>query len=186
MASYQVRMTAAYEQPRIRTVVVPENGTTGAIVDTTDPTVRELELIYKYGQNDFQPQPICSISVGDVIELNGLLFLVCGLGHKEISQADYEEFVKLSTDQRRDWTRMSKEEREEMHRKWAASHTIDEEGWRALREMATELRLALSEEKQLEQLESDMNDESLPAEDRLDAALEIKTILGMTPATGET
>jgi len=44
---------------------------------------RLLDAAFYYGQNDFQPQPLPSVSVGDVIELdNGSLHRVEGVGFK--------------------------------------------------------------------------------------------------------
>ena len=68
MASYQVRMTH-YEPPRTREVEVPNDELTGSIE-------HDLELIFRYGQNDFQPIPgIYSVSVGDVVEYNDQLYM---------------------------------------------------------------------------------------------------------------
>ena len=92
---YQVRMTAAYAPPRTREVSVPTEELTGVLE-------RDLDLIFKYGQNDFQPQPrMCSVSIADVIEFNDLLYLVLPTGFKEISQLEYEEFIDLPLEKRR-------------------------------------------------------------------------------------
>jgi len=94
MASYQVRMTH-YEPPRTREVEVPNDELTGSIE-------HDLELIFRYGQNDFQPIPgIYSVSVGDVVEYNDQLYMAKALGYKQISLLEYEEFVDL--DERKRW-----------------------------------------------------------------------------------
>jgi hypothetical protein len=52
-----------------------------------------LEAVFHYGQNDFQPQQIPSVSVGDVIQQNNKYFMVKSLGFEEISK---EQFDNLS------------------------------------------------------------------------------------------
>jgi hypothetical protein len=42
-----------------------------------------LELVFKYGQNDFQPKPFASVSVGDVIRFRGRRVKVAGTGFEE-------------------------------------------------------------------------------------------------------
>lgn len=45
----------------------------------------KLGLTYQYGQNDFQPKPIRSVSVGDVIKLpDGSLHRVRGAGFESL------------------------------------------------------------------------------------------------------
>jgi len=53
-----------------------------------EPTNEELlESVYFYGQNDFQPKPIRSVSCGDVIELpDGSLHKVLGAGFESLPQ----------------------------------------------------------------------------------------------------
>lgn len=46
-----------------------------------------LELAFYYGQNDFQPLPFPSLSVGDVVEMDGQLFRVEGCGWTNISRS---------------------------------------------------------------------------------------------------
>jgi len=43
-----------------------------------------LELAFKYGQNDFQPKPFASVSVGDVIRFRGRRIEVTGMGFKDL------------------------------------------------------------------------------------------------------
>ena len=93
MASFQVRITS-YEPPRTREVEVPSEELTGEIA-------HDLELIFRYGQNDFQPQNCYSVSVGDVIEYHDQLYMVKAMGHKAISLLEYEEFIDL--DERKRW-----------------------------------------------------------------------------------
>lgn len=42
--------------------------------------VHNLSLIYKYGQNEFQPQNLPSVSVGDQIYYGNYMYVVMGLG----------------------------------------------------------------------------------------------------------
>jgi len=46
-----------------------------------------LELVFKYGQNDFQPKPFASVSVGDVIRFRGRRIEVAGMGFKDLGWA---------------------------------------------------------------------------------------------------
>ena len=47
-----------------------------------------LELIFRYGQNDFQPKQVPSVSVGDVIRIDGKRFLVSAMGFKKIGKEE--------------------------------------------------------------------------------------------------
>ena len=67
-------------------------------VDIGEPAegeLQRLEQVFYFGQNDFQPQPCCSVSVGDVAELDGKLFLCAPMGWKEISTEQYDELLAL-------------------------------------------------------------------------------------------
>lgn len=73
---YEVEMQA-FQDGVIREVNVPD--------DELKPGDEEhnLELIFKYGQNDFQPvRGRCSVSVDDVIRYEGKRFGVVGVGFK--------------------------------------------------------------------------------------------------------
>lgn len=69
---FEVEMLA-FEGGKIREVEVP------------DDDERLLNLVFHYGQNDFQPLPICSVSVGDVIRLGNRKFRVDSLGFSEVT-----------------------------------------------------------------------------------------------------
>lgn len=44
-----------------------------------------LEMVFYYGQNDFQPKPVRSVSCGDVVELpDGSLHMVLGSGYEHL------------------------------------------------------------------------------------------------------
>jgi hypothetical protein len=70
------------------------------ILADMDPSLREdllpssiLELIFKYGQNDFMQvePPCCSVSVCDVVELDGELHMVGGTGFFKISRDTFDD-----------------------------------------------------------------------------------------------
>lgn len=54
-----------------------------------------LELVFHYGQNDFQPQRCPSVSVGDVAVIDDRHFLCAAVGWKQISAEKLEEYKKL-------------------------------------------------------------------------------------------
>ena len=66
------------------------------IVDLPDDMVGEsdqaghlLDLTFYFGQNDFQPKPVRSVSVGDVIELpDGALHRVLGIGFESLGDRE--------------------------------------------------------------------------------------------------
>lgn len=62
---------------------------------------QRLELVFHYGQNDNQPATdCCSVSCGDVIDMDGKLFLVLALGYKEITEETFEQYRKMSVEER--------------------------------------------------------------------------------------
>lgn len=74
----EVEMSAFMGPDVIRPVDVPMDEFLGA------DEAGQLELVFLYGQNDFQPKQFCSVSVGDVVRLNGRRFKVAGLGFEEV------------------------------------------------------------------------------------------------------
>lgn len=91
---YKVQMLAfmdpdANGQPLIREVNVPD-------AEVTDNLSELLERIFYYGQNDFQPvADRCSVSVGDVAEVNDKLFIVKAIGWGLITPEQLEAFKQL-------------------------------------------------------------------------------------------
>lgn len=78
----------AFCEGKIREVEIP--------ADKCPESVSEsvlLEMVFHFGQNDFQPLPIPSVSVGDVVLLNGARFLCRMSGWKELNEADYQSHV---------------------------------------------------------------------------------------------
>jgi hypothetical protein len=91
---YKAYMTAFKTKADTREIEIPNE----AIKDKSQDQI--LELIYKHGQNDFQSMPSPSISVGDIIELEGRYFMVRPFGFSEISKEDFDkvdEFAPLGS-----------------------------------------------------------------------------------------
>lgn len=84
----------AFAEGGIREVDVPDAEITEGDVDGL------LNLVFNCGQNDFKPQPIYSVSVGDVILLptygdSTRYFLIKAIGFQEILYDDYERYKSL-------------------------------------------------------------------------------------------
>lgn len=76
----------------IREVNVPDKEITGNINS-------DLERIFYWGQNDFQPvKNRCSVSVGDVVDYFGRYFVVRGSGWMEISASKLKELQAIVAD----------------------------------------------------------------------------------------
>lgn len=98
---FNVRMIAHHDVNTVRPVYVPAYA---------HKTVEDLlDDVFKYGQNDFVCGPdaevirrtICSVSVGDVIELPvGGDYLVKPIGFQMLVSPDYENYKKMSLDDR--------------------------------------------------------------------------------------
>ncbi|CAK9251247.1 unnamed protein product [Sphagnum jensenii] len=76
------------EPTKIRKVTVPA-------VAMSDDVNTLLSRIYRYGQNDVQPQRVCSVSAGDVICIGEKFFLVAMTGFKEITADDVKEIEAM-------------------------------------------------------------------------------------------
>lgn len=93
---FKVQMLAYQGEQCSREVEVPASVITAGISDK-----QLLELIYIYGQNDMQVvEGVCSVSVGDVIELGDKLYQVCMVGFKEMSRDEYDKYLGMSQDER--------------------------------------------------------------------------------------
>jgi hypothetical protein len=91
---FKVRMLAFGDPGDVREVDVPDEELSRKTTKTTQQNF-VLELIFKYGQNDFQPQQMPSVSMGDVIEYEGKFFAVCALGFRRlIKLEDYEALTQ--------------------------------------------------------------------------------------------
>jgi hypothetical protein len=79
-----------YQNGKIRPVTVPDP------LDTINPMGR-LGLIFQYGQNDVQPiKGCCSVSMGDVIEMDGKHWLILPVGFKELNAEEYSAWLDSS------------------------------------------------------------------------------------------
>jgi len=83
-----VQMTAFCNRHTVRLVKIPKAELDAYSVDNMDGI---LDLVFKYGQNDFQPQELPSVSVGDVIRAGVGLFQVKPSGFKQISEDDLKK-----------------------------------------------------------------------------------------------
>lgn len=81
---FNVEMLAFGKPNEIRKVDVPNSQITNDLMDN-------LQLIFHYGQNDFQDRPHPSVSVGDVIEYNGKNYTVDFVGFSEIAEDQLED-----------------------------------------------------------------------------------------------
>ena len=73
------------DRSQIRYVDIPDEELT-----STKDIKSILELVFKYGQNDFQRQPYPSVSVGDIAEVNGRFFMVLGSGWGEMTKEEFD------------------------------------------------------------------------------------------------
>ena len=85
------------EAVKIRPVQIPDSETirSAKIADVEQLCESEklaviLESVFRFGQNDFQPLPFRSVSVGDVVSLEGRLFIVEMAGFREIDRTEYQ------------------------------------------------------------------------------------------------
>jgi hypothetical protein len=84
---FKVRMLAFAEanDVPIRVVKVPDAELNGVVE-------HDLERIFYWGQNDFQPQNMCSVSVGDVVEFNNELWMVVTVGFRKLTAEEYVDY----------------------------------------------------------------------------------------------
>jgi hypothetical protein len=87
---FKVQMLAFGQPGEIREVEVPQEKIMGQPPKTIE---QQLDEIYYYGQNEFQPQQHPSVSMGDVIEYSGDYWLVCGIGFRKMTQAGYIKYL---------------------------------------------------------------------------------------------
>lgn len=90
MKTIQVEMLGFGEKGVFRPVNIPEEQ------PNQDTTEGLLEAVFYWGQNDFQPSgEHYSVSVGDVIWLDGEKWLVKGAGFKKLDEAEYIGYSNL-------------------------------------------------------------------------------------------
>lgn len=80
----------AFEDGVVRQVEVPDDK-----VILTKSHLDLLELIFFNGQNDFQPQQVCSVSVGDVAEIGDKFYRCEIVGWKEIAPEKLREYEAM-------------------------------------------------------------------------------------------
>lgn len=73
----------AFGNGAIREVDIPDKETEGKSQEEI------LDLVFYYGQNDFQPKQIQSVSCGDVVRLNDKRFRVATVGFEEVTDEGY-------------------------------------------------------------------------------------------------
>ena len=82
----RVHMLAFGDPGEIRMVEVPDDR-------WTDNNEKNLDIVFQYGQNDFQPQNHPSVSVGDIIELDNQFFMVRPIGFLGLTHDQYMEYT---------------------------------------------------------------------------------------------
>lgn len=90
----KVHMLSFLSDNQVREVEVPPVVYVGTEEEKTEAL---LDSVFYYGQNNVQPvEGICSVSMGDVIELDdGRLFVVKGLGFGEINKEQFDAYKAL-------------------------------------------------------------------------------------------
>ena len=92
---FKVHMLA-FMDGEIRNVNVPDEEIFGMLVSyflDFGSINQLLERIFYWGQNDFQPVcNRCSVSMGDVAEINGMFFVYQSMGWKQLSAEQLEEY----------------------------------------------------------------------------------------------
>lgn len=85
--TFRVQMLAFGEPGEVREVDVPVT----QLEVCTDQPWGTLGCVFHYGQNDFQPKDHCSVSVGDVIELNDDKYAVLPVGFRKLTECEYDD-----------------------------------------------------------------------------------------------
>ena len=101
--TYEVHLLA-FEDDMIRPVEVPFEDEAKAMNHNAI-----LDLIFRYGQNDFQRLPIRIVSVGDVIDYFGRFFMVRPVGFAEISLKEFNEYKEIPI-RNRPWSLLARGE----------------------------------------------------------------------------
>ena len=91
----------AFENGKVRIVNLPDSEVeVGSDLKPEYQVNILLDLVFHYGQNDFQSRPISSISAGDVIELDNEYYLVKAIGFKKMLAEEFEQYKNLEQDAR--------------------------------------------------------------------------------------
>jgi len=106
---FKVHMLAFMDPYCVREVDVPndvlrkqlEESDTSTLENAELSVTHLLELIFYYGQNDFQPNPcICSVSMGDVAEVKGKYFICMAVGWLEMNPDQFESYKACDREKR--------------------------------------------------------------------------------------
>ena len=77
------------DRSKVRQVEIPDNEWA-----TAKDIYEILELVFRYGQNDFQPKLLPSVSVGDVAEPEMNKYYMCApMGWEEMSKEEFDKLV---------------------------------------------------------------------------------------------
>ena len=79
----------AFSEGEMRPVEIPDGELNGEIE-------RTLDLVFQYGQNDFQNLPFPSVSAGDVVHCNNEAYMVAGVGFKKMTENQLNQYRSLS------------------------------------------------------------------------------------------
>lgn len=88
--TFKVQMLAFGKPGEVREVDVPDD----QLADTKS-AAQQLDLVFYFGQNDFQPKRHPSMSCGDVVELGGKSYLCCRVGFRLLTPAELDDYKKL-------------------------------------------------------------------------------------------
>jgi len=84
---------ARVKQGEFRPVDIPKDVMLNILgAEPEDREIELLEQIFRFGQNDFQPKPHYSVSVGDVAFVNNQMFRCESVGWKKLSIEEYLEY----------------------------------------------------------------------------------------------
>jgi hypothetical protein len=86
---------------RFREVLIPtERMAKIALLPEDKKLSSILDAVFYYGQNDFQPQEMPSVSAGDVIFWNDQIFKVMGVGFHKMTGLEYAKYAKQNQEER--------------------------------------------------------------------------------------
>lgn len=130
--TYSVHMLAYQPEYCVRPVEISmDDLVSNNLYPHPHPKSRKLEglldLIYMYGQNDYQPREgICSVSKGDVIEIEreeypADFYLVKSVGFRRITPAEFEDYASTSRHDRDLYPLLLQEEEPKVVGYWAMS-----------------------------------------------------------------
>lgn len=93
---FKVEMLAFMEPGTIREVDIPDDE-----YNPNKPVFTRLDQVFHWGQNDFQPiAGKCSVSVGDVIQMDGHKFRVDSASFHQFTDEDYQSYLAMDRGQR--------------------------------------------------------------------------------------